>query len=183
MMSLNRSDILEHTAIVLQEPYLFSGTIHSNISLDDPRISPRESEASLRQVGGSRMLERLPNGVNTLVKERGSDFSVGERQLIAFARALVRNPRILILDEATASIDSDTEALIQQGIAALSEGRTTFMIAHRLSTIREAEQILVLDQGQIVERGNHDTLMQRQGLYFDLYQASTGSEIQSANCL
>ena len=182
MNTLNRSEILEHMAIVLQEPYLFSGTVHSNIALGDPRISEKESEASLRRVGGGRMLERLPEGINTIVKERGAEFSVGERQLIAFARALVRNHRILILDEATASIDSDTEALIQQGIAALSQGRTTFMIAHRLSTIREAEQIVVLDKGRIVERGDHAKLMEQQGIYYDLYQASTGKEQQIAEC-
>lgn len=158
----------EQMAIVLQEPYLFNGTIGSNITLRDPRITAADAEAALRAVGGDRLLDRLPRGLDTPVMQKRSDFSAGERQLISFARALVRNPRILILDEATAHVDSETEAVIGRGIRRLAEGRTTFIIAHRLSTIRDADQIMVMERGEIAERGSHDDLMARPGRYREL---------------
>ena len=150
----------------------FTGTVYSNISLSDPQIDRAAARSALLQVGGERFLNRLPDGLETPVNDRGADFSAGERQLITFARALVRDPRILVLDEATANIDSETEWIIQRGIERLSEGRTTFMIAHRLSTIREADQIMVLERGRIVERGTHQELSKRKGHYRNLLQAA-----------
>lgn len=117
------------------------------------------------EVGGSEFLARLPKGIKTPVRERGNEFSSGERQLISFARALAQDPTILILDEATSHIDTETEEIIQKGIRRLSEGRTTLIIAHRLSTIHHAHTIYVLDQGEIVEKGSYDELMEKQGLF------------------
>lgn len=169
---LSSRQLREHIAIVLQEPYLFTGTIYSNIALGDEAIGKKDAFEALIRVGGRPFLEKLSKGIDTPVQENGATFSAGERQLITFARALVRNPKILVLDEATSSIDSDTEAIIQQGIETLSAGRTTFMIAHRLSTIREADQILVLDKGRVVERGSHQELCAQDGYYRELLQAT-----------
>jgi ATP-binding cassette subfamily B protein len=164
--------------IVLQDPFLFTGTIESNVSLDNPAISTEQARSALQAVGADRFIENLPNKYNEEVLEKGSTLSAGERQLISFARALAYDPAILILDEATANIDTETEAMIQKALNIVKEGRTTFIIAHRLSTIKKADQILVLDKGQIVERGNHEELMQRRGKYFQMYELQQGKKNQ-----
>ncbi|AJY74686.1 ABC transporter ATP-binding protein [Paenibacillus beijingensis] len=164
----------QHMGIVLQDPFLFTGTIASNISLDTPGMTRERIEQALRDVGAYDMFMALPGGLDHPVIEKGSTLSAGQRQLISFARALAHDPAILILDEATASIDTETEAVIQAALDVLKKGRTTFVIAHRLSTIRAADQILVLDRGRIVESGNHDTLMLRGGKYYAMYQLQSG---------
>ena len=160
-------------AIVLQDPFLFTGTVLSNITLNREDISRDDAKRALLEVGGKMLLERLENGLDTEVIEKGTGFSSGERQLISFARALAHNPRILVLDEATSSVDSETEAAIQKGMRRLEKGRTTLIIAHRLSTIRHADQIIVLDKGNIVERGTHDELIAINGIYRAMYEAQS----------
>lgn len=164
----------KHMGIVLQDPYLFTGTIASNVSLDDPSITREKVEKALNDVGADQLLKSLPLGYDEPVIEKGSTLSSGQRQLISFARALAFDPAILILDEATASIDTETEAIIQHALEVLKKGRTTFIIAHRLSTIKNADHILVLDRGKIVEKGNHNELMEKQGRYFQMYQLQQG---------
>ncbi|MEK5164872.1 ABC transporter ATP-binding protein [Paenibacillus sp. FSL R5-0527] len=166
--------IRRHMGIVLQDPYLFTGTILSNVTLGDERISREAAEQALRDVGATRILAHLPKGLDEPVVEKGSTLSAGERQLISFARALAFDPAILILDEATANIDTETEALIQNALEVLKRGRTTFIIAHRLSTIRSADQILVLHRGEIVERGTHDELLAMGGRYYQMYRLQHG---------
>ncbi|EPY10482.1 ABC transporter ATP-binding protein [Paenibacillus alvei] len=173
--SVPKQWIREHMGIVLQDPFLFTGTIASNVSLGDPRISRQQVEDALKAVGADRILKQLPNGIDEPVIEKGSTLSAGQRQLISFARALAFQPSILILDEATANIDTETEALIQEALDVLKRGRTTFIIAHRLSTIRSADVILVLHRGEIVEQGSHDELMELQGRYYKMYQLQQGS--------
>ncbi|GIP32014.1 ABC transporter ATP-binding protein [Paenibacillus sp. J2TS4] len=168
--TIPRQALREHMGIVLQEPYLFTGTIASNISLDDPRISREQMEEAMRLVGSEQIFAQLEQGLDEEVQEKGSTLSSGQRQLISFARALVVNPAILVLDEATANIDTETEAVIQQGMEALKSGRTTFIIAHRLSTIQNADKIIVLNQGQIIEQGNHQQLMKLNGEYAQMYR-------------
>ncbi|WP_324616478.1 ABC transporter ATP-binding protein [Paenibacillus bouchesdurhonensis] len=167
--------IRQHMGIVLQDPYLFTGTIASNVSLGDERISRASVEKALADVGATRILQHLPKGLDEPVVEKGSTLSAGERQLISFARALAFDPAILILDEATANIDTETEALIQSALEVLKRGRTTFIIAHRLSTIRSADQILVLHRGEIVERGSHEELLARGGRYYQMYRLQLGA--------
>ncbi len=142
--SIPRQTIRNHMGIVLQDPYLFTGTIASNVSLGDPAITRDMVEKALQDVGADKVFKNLENGYDEPVIEKGSTLSSGQRQLISFARALAFNPAILILDEATSSIDTETEAVIQEAMDVLKKGRTTFIIAHRLSTIRNADQILSL---------------------------------------
>jgi ATP-binding cassette, subfamily B, multidrug efflux pump len=174
--SIPRQTIRNHMGIVLQDPYLFTGTILSNVSLNDPGISRETVEKALKAVGAEKVFKNLENGYDEPVIEKGSTLSSGQRQLISFARALAFNPAILILDEATSSIDTETEALIQEAMDVLKKGRTTFIIAHRLSTIRNADQILVLDLGEIVERGTHEELMDLKGKYFQMYELQKGNQ-------
>ncbi|WP_020619563.1 ABC transporter ATP-binding protein [Paenibacillus daejeonensis] len=168
--TFSKQALRKHMGIVLQDPYLFTGDIRSNVALHHPELTDEQVWRALQEVGADRFVSRLPRGMQEPVVERGSTLSAGERQLISFARALVYDPAILILDEATASIDSETEALIQRALDVVREGRTTFIIAHRLSTIKEADTILVLHRGEIVERGTHDELMAREGRYYRMYQ-------------
>ncbi|CAE6496295.1 ABC transporter ATP-binding protein [Paenibacillus sp. GCM10023250] len=170
----SKQALRKHMGIVLQDPFLFAGDIKFNVSLYNKDITFERVKAALREVGASAFVEQLPNGYDEQVVERGSTLSSGQRQLISFARALAFDPSILILDEATANIDSETEGLIQRALKVVSAGRTTLVIAHRLSTIREADQILVLHRGEIVERGNHRELMALEGRYYKMYQLQTG---------
>lgn len=168
--AFDRHSVRRSMAIVMQDPYLFTGTIASNIGMNDPSITEEMILSALEKVGAGYLLTRYPKGIHHPVVEKGNEFSSGERQLISFARALVFDPKILILDEATSHVDTETESIIQKAMTVLQKGRTTFMIAHRLSTIKQAEQILVLDQGRIVERGNHASLIQAGGIYRQMYQ-------------
>ncbi len=157
-----------HMAMVLQDPYLFTGTILSNITLDNPDISRETAIQAFKEVGGEEFLCRWENGIDTVIREKGSSLSTGEKQLISFARALAQEPSILVLDEATANIDSETERIIQEGISRLEKGRTTFIIAHRLSTVSDADTIYVLDHGRIVETGTESELLALGGLYAEM---------------
>src|SRR5690606_37138410 len=136
---------------------------------------------TMREVGAERLLEQLPKGLDEPVIEKGATLSAGQRQLISFARALAYDPAILILDEATSNIDTETEAIIQNALDVVKKGRTTFVIAHRLSTIKSADLILVLDRGEIVERGDHDTLMKLRGRYYQMYQMQLGESRAAAS--
>ncbi|WP_249745216.1 ABC transporter ATP-binding protein [Mesobacillus boroniphilus] len=161
----------QHISIVLQDTFIFSGTIYDNILFGRPDATEEEVMAAAEAVGAAEFIKKLPNGYQTEVEERGNILSVGERQLLSFARALLANPRILIMDEATASIDTETEMKIQKALKTLLKGRTAIIIAHRLSTIREADNIFVLENGMIIEKGNHQQLMQLEGEYHDLVKA------------
>jgi len=166
----NRESIREHMGIVLQEPYLFSGTVATNISMNDPKITDEMVTEAIEKVGGKALIDKLPLGIHEPVVEKGQAFSSGERQLIAFARTLASNPKILILDEATSHIDTETEEIIQHAMEVVKEGRTTFIVAHRLSTIQNADQILVLDHGVIKEQGTHDSLLTLGKQYAEMYR-------------
>jgi ATP-binding cassette subfamily B protein len=157
--------------LVLQEPFLFFGTIAENIAYGRPDASRAEIVAAARAAHAHEFILRLPQGYDSMVGERGQGLSGGERQRISIARALLIDPRILILDEATSSVDSETEKEIQKALENLVQGRTTIAIAHRLSTLHRADRLVVLDRGQVVEEGKHDDLMAREGAYFRLYQA------------
>ena len=169
-------DSLGHqVAMVLQEPFLFSGTVLENIRYHKTGATREEVVRAAQAVGAHDFIERLPDGYDTELEQRGGNLSLGQRQLISFARALVADAKILVLDEATASIDSYTEMLIQKALVTLLEGRTGLVIAHRLTTIRGADRIIVLQNGEIVESGNHDQLMARKGLYARLYNMNYAS--------
>lgn len=161
----------KHIGVVLQDVFLFSDTIFYNITLGNPDITKEQVMYAAELVGAKRFIERLPGGLDYNVKERGATLSVGQRQLISFVRAMVYNPEIIILDEATSSVDTETEELIQEAIEKMMQGRTSIVIAHRLSTIQKADQIIVLHQGEIKEMGSHDELIQREdGYYAQLHQ-------------
>jgi subfamily B ATP-binding cassette protein MsbA len=160
--------------VVLQETFLFDGSIRENVSFSRPDASEEEMKAACRIARVDEFAESFPQGYDTVVGERGVKLSGGQRQRISIARAILADPRILILDEATSSLDSESEALIQQGLSYLMQGRTTFVIAHRLSTIRRADQILVIEAGRIIEQGTHESLYARGGRYFELYTKQHG---------
>src|SRR6516165_8802516 len=167
---LDLQNLRRHFGIVLQDPFLFTGTLESNIRLGTPGISPDEVERSIDEIGLADFVNSLPEGVATPVNERGSTLSVGQRQLINFARALAHNPRFLILDEATSSVDTKTEILIREALDKLLSGRTALVIAHRLSTIQYADRILVFHKGRLREQGAHQELLALRGIYYRLYQ-------------
>ncbi|HET8845197.1 MAG TPA: ABC transporter ATP-binding protein, partial [Ktedonobacteraceae bacterium] len=166
---VTQSSLRSQIGVVLQEPFLFTGTIRENICYGRLNATEEEMEEAARAVGAHELIMQLPDGYETLIRERGRNLSVGQRQLISFARALLADPRILILDEATANIDTFTELLVQQGLRRLLFGRTALVIAHRLSTIKGADNIIVLQAGRIIEQGTHSELLQKEGTYAILY--------------
>ena len=169
--TMTRHDVRRRTGMVLQDPWLFAGTIRENIRYGRPRASDEEVEAAARACFVDHIIKALPQGYDTVLEEDAANISAGERQLLTIARAFVANPAVLILDEATSSVDTRTELLVQQAMNALREGRTSFIIAHRLSTIRDADTILVMEHGDIVEQGSHDELIAAGGAYARLHAA------------
>ncbi|MGX7150404.1 ABC transporter ATP-binding protein [Enterococcus ureasiticus] len=163
-------ELRKKLGLVLQDAFMFYGDIAGNIRMLNPEITDEQIKAAAEFVQADKFIETLPKKYHAKVIERGASYSSGQRQLISFARTIVTDPKILVLDEATANIDTETEGLIQEGLANMRQGRTTIAIAHRLSTIRDADLILVLDKGRIVERGNHDHLLAQKGLYADMYK-------------
>ncbi len=168
--NIDEKELRKHIAVVLQDVMLFSGDILTNITLGDEKISFEKVVESARLIGADKFIEKLPNGYFESVHERGANFSVGEKQLISFVRALVRDPKILVLDEATSSVDVETEWIIQKAIEKLLENRTAIIIAHRLSTIQNSDKIIVLHKGEVREIGTHDELLAMKGIYYRLYQ-------------
>lgn len=172
--SYSKNELRRKIGLVLQDPFLFYGTIESNIKLFNDELTEEDVVDAAKFVQADMFIEQLPNGYKQRVTERGSTFSSGQRQLVAFARTIATNPKILVLDEATASIDTETEVAIQSSLEKMRKGRTTIAIAHRLSTIQDAEQILVLHQGEIIEKGTHQELLAQQGLYHKMYLLQNG---------
>ena len=171
-IDLNRihtRDLRQRIGVVLQDFHIFSGTVFDNIALGDPRITRERAEEAARRVNAHGFISDLPRGYDTELSERGQNLSQGQRQLLAFARVLAADPEILVLDEATASIDTETELLIQDALRKLTAGRTSIIIAHRLQTIQEADRVLVLQGGRVVELGTHEELIASEGLYHTLH--------------
>jgi ABC-type multidrug transport system fused ATPase/permease subunit len=166
---VTQESLRSQLGIVLQDTFLFGSTIRQNIAYARSDASIEDIEQAARDVGAHEFIEKMENGYDTEVQERGVSISVGQRQLISFARALLADPKILILDEATSSIDTQTEKLIQEALHRLLVGRTSFVIAHRLSTIRQADKVVVMHLGRIMEMGTHDELIAKKGMYYNLY--------------
>ncbi|UOQ86223.1 ABC transporter ATP-binding protein [Gracilibacillus salinarum] len=175
-MTRTRQQIRQSIGIVLQDPFIFTGTVLSNITLEDPTVSRDKAIAALKAVGADQFIEKLPQQYDEPVGENGSQFSTGQRQLLSFARALAFDPAILILDEATANIDTETEGMIQEAMQVLAKDRTMLVIAHRLSTIQHADQIIVLERGKIIETGSHHELLKQKGNYYQMYQMQLGTD-------
>jgi len=167
---LDLAELRRNFGIVLQDPFLFTGTIESNVRLGTAGIDRYTVERAVDEIGLGAFVRSLPEGIAAPVNERGSTLSVGQRQLISFARALAHNPRFLILDEATSSVDTKTELQIREALDRLLEGRTALVIAHRLSTIQHADRILVFHKGRLREQGAHQELLAQHGIYYRLYQ-------------
>jgi ATP-binding cassette subfamily B protein len=163
-------DLRRHVGLVLQDVFLFSGSVERNLTLDNPGISQEEILRAAELVGADQFIRRLPAGYAQDVRERGASLSHGQRQLLSFVRALVYDPEILVLDEATSSVDTETEGLIEQALATLMEGRTSVIIAHRLSTIQHSDKIIVMHKGRVREQGTHQELLALGGLYRKLYE-------------
>ena len=176
LATVQLSSYRQQLGVVLQETFLFDGTIRENVLFSRPNATHEQLMDACRIARVDEFAERFPEAYDTIVGERGVKLSGGQRQRISIARAILADPRILILDEATSSLDSESEAMIQNGLNFLMQGRTTFVIAHRLSTIRRAEQILVVEAGRILERGTHEELYKMSGRYFDLYTRQHGLE-------
>jgi ATP-binding cassette subfamily B protein len=169
--AMPRSVLRSQTGMVLQDTWLFEGTIRDNIAYGSPGATEEQILAAARATFVDRFVHSLPDGYDTVIDEEGSNLSAGERQLVTIARAFLSDPALLILDEATSSVDTRTELLLQQAMAALRNDRTSFVIAHRLSTIRDADLILVMEDGAIVEQGDHDQLLAADGAYARLYNS------------
>lgn len=169
----DKRDLRRQMAIVLQDNLLFSASLRENINFFNSHIKDSDLIQAIKEVGGQAFLDKLEGGLDTRVKNGGDGFSSGEKQIISFARALVTKPKVLVLDEATANIDSETEAIIQEGIKALGKGRTMLIIAHRLSTIKHVDRIYVLSQGRVIEEGSHKELIMKNGVYKEMYQAQS----------
>ena len=174
---LKLNSLRRNIGLVLQEPVLFSGSVRDNVAYGNPDASEEEIALAARAANAHSFIVNLPEGYETQLGERGVNLSVGQRQRISIARALLKNPRILILDEATSNIDSESEVLIQEVMRRLARGRTTIVIAHRLSTIMDADRIVVLVDGRIAEMGTHESLLQRRGAYAKLYEAQLKPQI------
>ncbi len=170
LKDLSSTELRSHLGLVLQDVFLFSGDYASNVRMRDTRITDDQIRAALTRVGYDRFFDRMPDGIRTTIQERGATLSTGQKQLLSFARALAFNPDILILDEATSSVDTETERLIQQALDELLAERTSIIIAHRLSTIEKADKIIVLHHGEIREMGKHQELLDQRGIYYKLYQ-------------
>jgi ATP-binding cassette subfamily B protein len=168
---IQRDSLRRQLGIVLQDTYLFADTVLENIRYGRLDATDEEVIAAASLANADQFIRRLPEGYETSLSERGSNLSQGQRQLLSIARAVLANPGILVLDEATSSVDTRTEVRIQQALLRLMEGRTAFVIAHRLSTIRNADQVLVIDGGRIIERGTHPQLLARRGFYYNLYMS------------
>jgi ATP-binding cassette subfamily B protein len=178
IQDLRLRDLRKHIGLVLQDVFLFSGSVERNLTLDDPSIDEASMKRAAEIVQADQFIERLPEGYQQDVKERGSSLSHGQRQLLAFVRALLYDPDVMVLDEATSSVDTETETLIQQALDRLTEGRTTLAIAHRLSTIQDADKILVMHKGELRERGTHQELLALDGLYRKLYDLQYADQSQ-----
>ncbi|WP_272505608.1 ABC transporter ATP-binding protein [Salinibacter ruber] len=174
---LRLRDLREHIGLIPQDVFLFSGSVRRNLTLDDPSIDEATMRRAAETVQADQLIERLPDGYDQDVKERGSSLSRGQRQLLAFVRALLYDPDVMVLDEATSSVDTETEALIQRALERVTEGRTTLAIAHRLSTIQDADKILVMHKGEIRERGTHQELLAADGLYRKLYDLQYADQV------
>ena len=171
LRDLKLTDLRRQIVVVDQDPFIFNTTVAENIRYARPDASEADVVAAARAAGLGELLDRLPQGINTPVGERGRALSAGERQRVTIARAFLANPPMLILDEATSSVDTRTEMQLQRAMEQLMRGRTSFVIAHRLSTIQEADRILVMNQGRIVEQGRHDELLAGNGFYAELYNS------------
>lgn len=169
--ALTQVSLREQVGMVLQEAFLFSDTVMNNLKYARDGATDEECIAAAKQANAHEFIVNLPQGYDTMMIERGSNLSQGQRQMITIARAMVANPKIMILDEATSNVDTRTEKLIQEGLNRLMEGRTSFVIAHRLSTIRDSHKIMVLNGGEIVEMDSHDNLMAAKGFYYALYMS------------
>jgi ATP-binding cassette subfamily B protein len=167
--NLDKDSVRRKLGIVLQDTYLFKGTVRENIRYGRPGATDEEIEQAAVMANSDHFIKHLPEGYDTILSEEGSNLSHGQRQLLSITRTILAGPDILVLDEATSSVDTRTEKYIQQAMLSLMQGRTSFIIAHRLSTIREADNILVIDHGEIIERGNHEELLAQKGFYHDLY--------------
>jgi ATP-binding cassette subfamily B protein len=166
---ISRDELRRNTAIVLQDTVLFSDTVENNIKYSNMEADMSHVEAAAQMSNSASFIRKLPKGYQTFLKQAGASLSQGQRQLLAIARAVLADPKILILDEATSSVDTRTEKSIQDAMVKLMGGRTSLIIAHRLSTIRDADKIVVMDQGRVVEMGNHEQLLEQKGRYYDLY--------------
>ena len=169
MSHIRKGDLRRSLGMVLQDTCLFTGTVRENIRFGKLDATDQEVEAAARLANADTFIKRLPQGYDTVLSGNGSSLSQGQRQLLAIARAAIADPPVLILDEATSSIDTRTERIVQDGMDKLMKGRTTFVIAHRLSTVRNADCIMVLEQGRIIERGTHSQLIEEKGRYYQLY--------------
>ena len=172
---IKKEDLRHSLGIVLQDTHLFTGTVRDNIRYGKLDATDEEVEAAAKLANADSFIRHLPQGYDTVLKGDGGNLSQGQRQLLAIARAAIADPPALILDEATSSIDTRTEKLVQDGMDRLMKGRTTFVIAHRLSTVRNSDCIMVLEQGRIIERGTHDQLIEQQGKYYQLYTGKAGT--------